>query len=194
MPRTPNATAGSLLGFLHAGPMSGWDLAEAAQQSIGDFWSVTRSQVYRELTRLADDGLVEVGERGPRDRRPYTLTDAGREAFLEWLDQEPAPEQVRFPLLLTMSFGRHLPPERMAAFVEKHRALHERCLARHLAARDAAEGALREGVRDSQGRPDVWSLAALDFGIRYETAVMEWFEALPEEIKGPSGPRPAPGA
>lgn len=56
--------------------MTGWDLVAAAQERIGDFWSLTRSQVYRELRRMADDGLVRAGPRGRRDRRRYELTDA----------------------------------------------------------------------------------------------------------------------
>ena len=40
-----NPTAASLLGFLHDGPMSGWDLVNRAQERIGEFWSLTRSQV-----------------------------------------------------------------------------------------------------------------------------------------------------
>ena len=63
--RPLNATAASLLGFLHEGPMTGWDLVERAQERIGDFWTVTRSQVYRELAAMASDALIE---RGPERR------------------------------------------------------------------------------------------------------------------------------
>ena len=45
-----NPTAASLLGYLDVGPMTGWDLNEFVRASIGNFWNVTRSQVYRELT------------------------------------------------------------------------------------------------------------------------------------------------
>lgn len=171
--RTLNATAGSLLGFLHEGPKSGWDLVETAQHTIGNFWSLTRSQVYRELARLADDGLVEAGEPGPRERREYTLTAAGRAAFRDWLATAPGPEQIRYPLLLTIGFGRHLPPELLAGFVAGHRAVHEERLAGYLAFRDAAG-------EDA----DPYAMATLDFGIRYETAVLDWFEHLPPEIRG----------
>ncbi len=110
MPGRPlNATAASLLGFLHEGPMTGWDLVATAEARIGDFWSLTQSQVYRELAAMAEGGLVEAGERGPRDRQPYTITDAGRAAFAGWVDREPGPETIRFPLLLTILFGMHLP-------------------------------------------------------------------------------------
>src|SRR5688572_7880831 len=103
-----NATAASLLGFLHDRPLTGWDLVEVARAEIGDFWSLTQSQVYRELAAMATAGLVEAGERGPRDRRPYSITDAGRGAFAEWTAREPGSEIIRFPLLLTVLFGRHL--------------------------------------------------------------------------------------
>jgi DNA-binding PadR family transcriptional regulator len=176
--RRLNATAASLLGFLHWGPMSGWDLAATAEQIIGDFWSLTRSQVYRELAWMADAGLIEKGERGSRERQPYVLTEAGRGAFGAWTSEEPGPETIRFPLLLAISFGRHIPRERLASFVRSHRAVHAKRLAEYEDYRTDAE---------SQGR-DVYREATLAFGIAYERAVLEWFERLPAEITGRSKP------
>jgi hypothetical protein len=61
--------------------MTGWQIYEAAQDSICRFWNVTRSQIYLELGRLAQTGLIEdSGEGGPRERRPYRLTAAARAA------------------------------------------------------------------------------------------------------------------
>ena len=76
MVRELNATAAALLGLLHRGPMTGWDLVTTAQERIGNFWTLTQSQVYRELARMTEIGLVTVGEPGPRDRKPYTITSA----------------------------------------------------------------------------------------------------------------------
>ena len=168
-----NATAGSLLGFLHERPMSGWDLVATAQALIGDFWTVTRSQVYRELAAMEAAGLVVAGPPGPRDRRPYELTEAGRSAFRAWLDQPPGSEQIRYPLLLTIAFGRHLPPERLALFVAEHRGIHEQRLS---------------GYRSLQAEAgenlDAFATATLDFGIRYEAAVLDWFDHLPPGLAG----------
>jgi DNA-binding PadR family transcriptional regulator len=169
-----NATAASLLGFLHAGPMTGWDLVTTAETLIGDFWSLTRSQVYRELASMADAGLVKAGATGPRERRPYRLTPSGRAAFRAWLQREPGPELIRFPLLLTVGFGRHLPPEKLAAYVATHRARHAKRLSEFEAVWPA--------VRDDG---DPYLTATLDFGIRYERMVLEWFDALPQEIADP---------
>lgn len=163
-----NATAASLLGFLHERPMSGWDLTATAELLIGDFWSITRSQVYRELAAMAEAGLVEAGSPEARDRRPYTITEAGRAAFRAWLAEPPGFEQIRYPLLLTLVFERHLPDDELRAFVATHRAAHEGRLERY---------------REQLAALDGDAAIVLDFGIRYEEAVLGWFDALPARLR-----------
>ncbi|MFE7799258.1 PadR family transcriptional regulator [Nocardia sp. NPDC057440] len=160
-----NSTAASLLGFLHEGPMSGWDLVSAAQDRIGDFWTITQSQVYRELASMDASGLVEKGETGARERTPYQITDAGREAFLEWIARDPGGETIRVPLLLTMSFGEHLDPDHLDQMIAANREIHQERLTRYLA-------------QDCTGMPS-HQRATLEFGIGYERAVLEWFDRLP---------------
>jgi len=185
MGHTLNATAGSLLGFLHDRPMTGWDLVAAAQQRIGEFWSLTRSQVYRELARMADAGLVEAGQRGTRDKRPYQITDQGREAFADWIRQPPAAETIRFPLLLTIAFGRHLPPPTLAGHIARHRIVH--------ADRLTAYQQQRRQLGDTADT-DPHAVATLDFGIAYERAVLDWFNDLPPDLGtgGSPGDRRSP--
>jgi DNA-binding PadR family transcriptional regulator len=177
--RNLSTTAASLLGFLHSGPLTGWDLMSVAQQTIGAFWSLSLSQVYRELAAMAREGLVTAGEREARDRRPYVLTDAGRAAFVEWVDRDVEAGTIRFPLLVVVALGRHLPADRLAAVLARHRAIHAARLAEY--DRAAAEAAAAH-------EPDPYARATLDFGVRQERAVLEWFDNLPPEI---SGDRPA---
>jgi len=174
--RPLNATSASLLGFLHEGPMSGWDLWAAAHARIGDFWSLTRSQVYRELAAMADAGLIVPGPAGPRDRLPFAITGTGRAAFAEWVEGEPGPETIRFPLLLTIVFGRHLPPERLAAFVQSHKAAHADRLR-----------AYQHVQKEGRLGDDPYAAATLDFGLAYERAVLAWFDSLPPAICAPNG-------
>ena len=168
--RPLNATAASLLGFLHEGPKTGWDLVSTAQTRIGKFWSLTTSQVYRELAAMERQGLIEAGEKGPRDRKPYLLTEAGRTAFAEWIDREPGDENIRHPLLLTVTFGDHLPPERLAEMLADHRRRHEEQLAAY----------------EQQAAADILpphAAATLDFGILYERAVLEWFDRVRDRLE-----------
>lgn len=174
--RTLNATAASLLGLLHDGALTGWDLVAKAQDRIGNFWTLTQSQVYRELARMTEDGLVTMGPPGQRDRKPHTITDAGRAAFSRWLDADPAHDQIRVPLLLTILFAEHLPAGRLAEIIAKERAAHDTRLA-----------AYREHERHLTDDP--LRLATLRFGIHHEQAALAWFDELPA-LLSVTTPRP----
>jgi DNA-binding PadR family transcriptional regulator len=167
-PPTPNPTAASLLGFLHESPMTGWSLEQAVDRSLGGFWNVTRSQIYRELRSLDAAGLVEPEEVGPRERRPYRITEAGRRAFAEWIAHPPGEEVIRFPLLLTVYFRAHVEPGRMRRFLREHELLHLRRLERY-------ERDVRRVPEDMTG-----PLLTLRFGIEYERAVLRWFASIPD--------------
>jgi DNA-binding PadR family transcriptional regulator len=177
-----NATAASLLGFLHQGAMTGWDLVQTVEDSIGDFWNVTRSQVYRELRSLQEQGLVEAGETGARDRRPYAITEAGRAAFRAWIAREPGEDVIRSPLLLTVFFGEHVDPELLARHLTLHRIRHQQRL-----------GSYEELAAELEGQPGVeWPLQALRFGIAYERALLSWMDQLPV-LSGAATAPAAPG-
>jgi DNA-binding PadR family transcriptional regulator len=150
--------------------MTGWDLVTAAQQRIGNFWTLTQSQVYRELRAMAKDELVVAGAPERRERRPYKITPEGRAAFHEWVWREPGREQVRFPLLVTIMFARHLSAARLREIVANHRTIHERRLAEYEERRQALR-------RDPNA--DEFRTATLEFGIGYECAVLDWFDRLP---------------
>src|SRR6202050_1362334 len=111
-----NPTAAALLGLLHGDDASGYELWNAAREFIGDFWTVTRSQVYRELAALDSRGLIVVQAVGARSRRAYRITQEGRAAFAGWLAQPPGPEQIRYPLLLTLAFGSVLDNARLLRY------------------------------------------------------------------------------
>ncbi|MEU3844039.1 helix-turn-helix transcriptional regulator [Streptomyces sp. NPDC028635] len=174
-----NATAATLLGFLHTGEASGYELLGIAEEVVGAFWTVTRSQVYRELAALAERGLVMAGDTGPRARVRYRITDDGRDAFARWIAAPPGAEQIRYPLLLTIAFGGHLDRTRLLSYVDQHRTVHERRLKTYQA-------------RLGTAAFDIHQRATLAFGIRYEEAVLAWMDDLPA-ILGPAGEPSAGG-
>src|SRR5919198_1519831 len=108
-----NATAAALLGLLHEGPMTGGQLMAAAQRRLGAYWSMTRSQVYRELPALAEAGYVKLGKPGARSSQPYSLTPAGKRAFVRWLAEAPGKEAVRNPVALRVAFGAYQSPAQL---------------------------------------------------------------------------------
>ncbi|MUL47285.1 PadR family transcriptional regulator [Mycobacterium sp. CBMA293] len=85
---------------------SGYDLAKGFDASVANFWMATPQQLYRELDRLAADGLIEARvveqERRP-NKRMFTLTDAGRAAVHEFTEATPKPLAMRDDLLVQVS-------------------------------------------------------------------------------------------
>lgn len=72
-----------------------------------------------------------------------------------------------------MSFAKHLPGELLEEFLAQHRAEHARRPDTYLAQRDAT------GL---DGGGDPYAAATLDFGIRYEQAVLDWIDNLPPSL------------
>ena len=167
--RPLNATAASLLGFLHDGPSSGWDLLARARATIGPFWNVTSSQVYREARLIEAAGLIRGGQSGPPSAR-LTLTPAGRAAFATWYPPSPRRGIDPPPPALDAQLRPAPPDPHAAAFAVADRVVDAERLAGYLAARRALEAATD---------PDHFAAATLDFGVRYETAVLEWLDHLP---------------
>ncbi|MGH9305938.1 MAG: PadR family transcriptional regulator [Acidimicrobiales bacterium] len=165
-----NPTQGSLLGFLFDGPKTGWDLIQEVQKGLARFWNLTPSHVYRELRNLEERGLIVGGLPEVRDRRPFTITPDGRSAFTAWIVQDPPAEQIRFPLLVSLWFGRHLDPSTMAGFMASSRKDHERRLRSY----QVVEA------------PDEHTGAVLSFGIAYEKAVIAWLDGLLHPNDSPS--------
>jgi len=79
------------------GPSTPYDLKQALEQSIENFWPVPHTTFYAEPARLARAGYLSVRqEQGGRRRKLYTLTEAGRSALHEWVRAAVvAPPQYR---------------------------------------------------------------------------------------------------
>lgn len=75
------------LGLLAKRPGSGYDLLRRFERTIGNFWVATQSQLYTELGRLERDGCIKVVDTGPRSRKVYSATDAGRADLAEWISR-----------------------------------------------------------------------------------------------------------
>lgn len=162
-----NDTAASLLGFLIEGPQTGWDLVASTEASIGYFWNLTRSQVYRELRTLAEWGLVEVGEAGPRDRRPYSITPLGREVFDRWVREDPGPDLVRMQWMLKFFFGDQLERATLERFALLQKLEHEKRLDYF------------KSILPMLEETAPMCAHTLKFGIRYTEAALEWLEEIP---------------
>ena len=156
----------ALLGLLAERPSTGYDLTRVFEASLQRFaWHARHSQIYPELNKLADEGLVAVIGSGPRNSRTFDLTEAGRAELHRWLVTPPGSPQVRNEAVLRMFLLTTLPPDEAKQLLRGY----------------AEEGAQVEqmliGIRKDHDSPEAvleFGQLAAEFGLRYFRMQQEW--------------------
>lgn len=71
----------------HLGEATPYDLKQALERSIANFWPVPHTTFYAEPERLEQSGYLTVRqESGGRKRKLYALTEIGATALRKWAD------------------------------------------------------------------------------------------------------------
>jgi DNA-binding PadR family transcriptional regulator len=169
-------TSYALLALLdQLGEATSYDIKQALEKSIENFWPVPHTTAYEEPARLAEGGYLSVRqENGGRRRKSYTLTDTGREALRAWADEPSAgPPQLRDEVLLKVFAGAD-PGPLMPGRAEWHR---EKLL--------ELQGYLDE-VREAEGWES--SERTLIAGIGYHRAMLDLLESLTGAAAAPAAP------
>jgi DNA-binding PadR family transcriptional regulator len=93
----------AVLAALLEGESSGYDLAKDFDASVANFWMATPQQLYRELERLAEQGLIQARiveqERRP-NKRMFSLTEAGYDAIRQFTGRSAKPSVIRDELMI----------------------------------------------------------------------------------------------
>ena len=88
------------------GEASGYELSKRFDVTVANFWSTTPQQLYRELDRLAEGGLVEQARTVEQQRRPnkrvFTITDAGRKELYAFTARPARPLAMRDEMLVKL--------------------------------------------------------------------------------------------
>ncbi|HEY2159718.1 MAG TPA: PadR family transcriptional regulator [Solirubrobacteraceae bacterium] len=130
---SPLTTTGRvILGMIALGKRTGYDIKQLVDRSVRFFWAASYGQIYPELRRLEEQGLITGRSEpsGGRARTVYELTAAGRQALEDWLNGESGVEwEVRDEGLLKLFFSDFTDPEHRLANVRSMRAVQEGKLA-----------------------------------------------------------------
>ena len=166
-------TGSVILGMLALGKQTGYDIKQFVDKSTRHFWAASYGQIYPELKRLEEQGLIR-GRQEPTGGRPrtvYDLTDAGKEALHNWLrsDVEPLVE-LRDEGMLKLFFSDTLPEHR----IDNIRAMRER-QERKLAQLRAIEQHAGEGMHRGP-------YLTLQLGIGQTQWLIDWCEATERRL------------
>ncbi|HEX5610403.1 MAG TPA: PadR family transcriptional regulator [Solirubrobacterales bacterium] len=166
-------TAYVILGLVSKEPRSGYEIKAVVDRTTRFFWAASYGQIYPELKRLSEAGLV-VGVDAPtggRKRTRYEITADGEEELKGWLRQPPGTFEMRDEGLLKLFFAALLPPEEAVEIVRSMRA--------H---REAVNAQLREMEPAAQGKDDPYPLTVLRSGIEFTDWFVDWCKRTEAEI------------
>lgn len=147
------------------GEATPYEIKQAMDSSIENFWPVPHTTAYEEPARLASGGYMSVRqeERGRR-RKTYALTEEGRAALAAWAaDSTWTPPQMRDEAVLKIFAGGD-----PFALFEQRRSWHKEKLAE-------LDGYLKE-VRGNESWRN--SELVLISGIAYHRKMLEMLDEL----------------
>jgi DNA-binding PadR family transcriptional regulator len=165
-----------ILGMLRLGRHTGYEIKSLVDVSTRFFWAASYGQIYPELARLEERGLVRGKDdrTNGRRRRAYELTAAGQRALHDWLtSEEPLRIELRHEGALKFFFSDALSAAEQLAQLRHIRETHERTA-------DQLR-AIQPG--DPDGKPPA-PLMTLEFGIAYQEFLAGWCKVAEERLAG----------
>jgi DNA-binding PadR family transcriptional regulator len=129
-----------LLALLERGPMYGYQLRAAFEESTGTTWPLNIGQVYTTLSRLERDGLVRPLPENDGGQRPYEITDPGRAELAQWFATPISrTDRPRDELAIKLALALTTPGVDVRAVVQTQRTATMRALQEYtrLKSRDA---------------------------------------------------------
>jgi DNA-binding PadR family transcriptional regulator len=130
-----------LLALLERGPMHGYQLRAAFEESTGGTWPLNIGQVYTTLSRLERDQLVRPLPRSDEGQRPYAITDAGRAELAAWFATPVSrTDRPRDELAIKLALALTTPGVDVPAVVQAQRSATMRTLQEYTRLKAHAEG------------------------------------------------------
>ena len=159
-------TGYAILGLLTFGDeLTGYEIKQRADITLRFYWvAPAMSQVYSELGRLTDLGMVEARSQrvGGREITTYALTPAGETTLRTWMTDTPAGFPVlKHTVLLRLLMSNASDPETVNAMIEQY--------VDELAGAIEDLRAVRESLRgaDEPGAPFHYPSVVADWGLDY---------------------------
>jgi DNA-binding PadR family transcriptional regulator len=168
-------TAYVILGILHLGPHSGYDIKQLADLSTRHFWATSYGQIYPELKRLTESGLIkpEDASKGTRQRTLYHLTAKGKQTLHTWVSNPAILSlEVRDEMLLKLFFADSMSKKETVTHLEAMRRRHQQIAA-----------GLREHEPMAAAQPHRMKHEVMTFGIAFHEWCADWFGKLAKDLE-----------
>lgn len=172
----------SILGLLAARPLTGYEIKKIFDDTLAHAWNAHDSQIYPELHRMEEKGLISVEPvlDGRRQRRVNRITEAGRAELQRWLESSQGNRITRDDFLLRVFFFGLLTGQQQLAWLESE----QKRLEEELGYADEVVtrfGALHPRTERAQQLLH-WQLACVHLHVAQVTARLEWVRSVKQDL------------
>ena len=163
-----------ILGMVRMGKRTGYEIKQLVDVSARFFWTTSYGQIYPELKRLEQAGLIagEAEPTGGRSRTVYSLTAAGEQALDAWLNAgDELVWELRDEGLLKLFFSADRDPGDIHAHLRS--------------VRDRSESVAEQlrALRTETGDPDQpGPRMVLEFGIAFNEWLADYWARVDERL------------
>lgn len=171
-----------ILGLLALRAMTIYDINKALEKGISLFYSASFGSINAAIGKMLTKGWVSAEEKveNGRNKKVFSLTPAGQQAFQTWLGSEIEAEKVKDPALTRLFFMGMLPIEQRVPLLETHLNNLRQTL-------DALNIVYGESVA-KQVPPELqdifdYQMLTLQYGLDFYTFNIGWYENLLRTLK-----------
>lgn len=173
----------ALLGFLQYKPLSGYDMKKTFDSTVNHFWPADQSQIYRTLNKLTAQHLIDmelVIQTDKPNSKIYSITEKGKEEFLNWLKSPISMAAPRIPLLVKIYFAAELSDDVIISILEKvSDQIHERINSM----KNVNKAVFIADTEPLTSRDLFFKELTYDYGLMVNDAILHWIEKVIEQIK-----------
>ncbi|MEZ2661164.1 PadR family transcriptional regulator [Aneurinibacillus aneurinilyticus] len=97
-----------ILGMLMKEPLSGYDIKQNFEELFSYFFDASYGTIYPTLSKMENQGYItkeKVSQKGKPDKNLYSITEAGKELFLSYLESPLEEDVIRSDMLMRLYFG-----------------------------------------------------------------------------------------
>lgn len=178
----------AILGLLKNRPLTGYDIDKIINKSIKNFWNILQSQVYKELKKMENNGLIiaeVVIQKNKPNKVVYSISQKGEEYYVNFFENDKLEINklcdIKILFLIRMFFGSHTDKEHNIEFLEMlKKSFINKISSLELIKINTIDTA---PINDSYLNNRWYWTSTVDCGIQICNSIISWIDNCLEEIK-----------
>lgn len=171
-----------ILGLLKEENLSGYEMKKIIDTRMSFFWQESFGQIYPELSKMTEEGLVETSDtesKGDikRERTRYKITSRGEQELKKWMEEENEKDTVRSEFLLKMYLSTPKNVEEMRRHIIKFKEQSEE----RLELFNRFESQLKQMIEVHSNHKQI--LYVLNLGMRQAELYIDWCEEVLKDLE-----------